>query len=226
MRRRKWRSLRWDLLMSKPPCRRMLTDRRSKRSDSTASSQGSLSTPPFFQSSRSVPQGGSPSETQETTSELSKAEENGRRALTFSGPLCQTSFYISPPLSRPADESVVDPTVPEPTAARCQSPEEDATAEAAATAEQAAAASQTQSFSQDAASTGSPDTDSPVMINVDVSTDPMDRLQVSLQLALTLVGSWLQEMGSGNTSHKSDEEDFVKVDDVPLPLTVMCEVPD
>lgn len=34
----------------------------------------------------------------------------------------------------------------------------------------------------------------------------------------------MQEMGSGNTSQKSDEEDFVKVDDLPLQLTVMCEV--
>lgn len=31
-------------------------------------------------------------------------------------------------------------------------------------------------------------------------------------------------MGSGNTSQKSDEEDFVKVEDLPLQLTVMCEV--
>lgn len=36
--------------------------------------------------------------------------------------------------------------------------------------------------------------------------------------------SVMQEIGSGNTSQKSDEEDFVKVDDVPLQLTVMCEV--
>lgn len=34
----------------------------------------------------------------------------------------------------------------------------------------------------------------------------------------------MQEVGSGNTSQKSDEEDFVKVDDLPLQLTVMCEV--
>ncbi|XP_024914679.1 pericentriolar material 1 protein isoform X3 [Cynoglossus semilaevis] len=46
--------------------------------------------------------------------------------------------------------------------------------------------------------TSSPDTDSPVMINVD-------------------------EVASGNTSQKSDEEDFVKVEDLPLQLTVMCE---
>ncbi|XP_072318629.1 pericentriolar material 1 protein isoform X2 [Eucyclogobius newberryi] len=44
----------------------------------------------------------------------------------------------------------------------------------------------------------SPDTDSPVMINAD-------------------------EVGSGSTSQKSDEDDFVKVDDLPLQLTVMCE---
>lgn len=30
--------------------------------------------------------------------------------------------------------------------------------------------------------------------------------------------------GSGNTSQKSDEDDFVKVDDLQLQLTVMCEV--
>lgn len=36
--------------------------------------------------------------------------------------------------------------------------------------------------------------------------------------------SSMQEVGSGNTSQKSDEEDFVKVDDLPLQLTVMCEV--
>lgn len=36
--------------------------------------------------------------------------------------------------------------------------------------------------------------------------------------------SCLQEIGSGNTSQKSDEEDFVKVDELPLQLTVMCEV--
>ncbi|XP_035985516.1 LOW QUALITY PROTEIN: pericentriolar material 1 protein [Fundulus heteroclitus] len=44
----------------------------------------------------------------------------------------------------------------------------------------------------------SPNTDSPVLVNAD-------------------------EIGSGNTSQKSDEDDFVKVDDLPLQLTVMCE---
>ncbi|XP_028832523.1 pericentriolar material 1 protein isoform X4 [Denticeps clupeoides] len=47
-------------------------------------------------------------------------------------------------------------------------------------------------------STGSPDTESPVMVNAD-------------------------EVCSGNISQKSDEEDFVKVEDLPLQLTVMCE---
>ncbi|XP_036439444.1 pericentriolar material 1 protein isoform X3 [Colossoma macropomum] len=46
--------------------------------------------------------------------------------------------------------------------------------------------------------TASPQTDSPVMVNAD-------------------------EVGSGNTSQKSDEEDFVKVEDLPLQLSVMCE---
>ncbi|XDV14781.1 hypothetical protein PO909_014973 [Leuciscus waleckii] len=46
--------------------------------------------------------------------------------------------------------------------------------------------------------TASPDTDSPVMINTD-------------------------EAGSGNNSQKSDEEDFVKVEDLPFQMSVLCE---
>ncbi|XP_062865271.1 pericentriolar material 1 protein isoform X3 [Trichomycterus rosablanca] len=46
--------------------------------------------------------------------------------------------------------------------------------------------------------TTSPQTDSPVLVNPD-------------------------EVGSGNTSQKSDEEDFVKVENIPLQLSVMCE---
>ncbi|XP_043102010.1 pericentriolar material 1 protein isoform X5 [Puntigrus tetrazona] len=46
--------------------------------------------------------------------------------------------------------------------------------------------------------TTSPDTESPVMINTD-------------------------EAGSGNTSQRSDEEDFVKVEDLPLQMSVLCE---
>lgn len=33
-----------------------------------------------------------------------------------------------------------------------------------------------------------------------------------------------QEIGSGSNGQRSDEEDFVKVDNLPLQLTVMCEV--
>ncbi|XP_046900898.1 pericentriolar material 1 protein isoform X8 [Hypomesus transpacificus] len=47
-------------------------------------------------------------------------------------------------------------------------------------------------------SSSSPNTESPVMVNAD-------------------------EVGSGNTSQKSDEDDFVKVEDLPLQLTVVCE---
>ncbi|XP_054634093.1 pericentriolar material 1 protein isoform X2 [Dunckerocampus dactyliophorus] len=59
--------------------------------------------------------------------------------------------------------------------------------------------SEVQSFPKDSINTSSPDTDSPVMINVD-------------------------EAGSGNSSQRtSDEDDFVQVDDLPLQLSVMCE---
>ncbi|XP_064880827.1 pericentriolar material 1 protein-like isoform X5 [Oncorhynchus nerka] len=54
------------------------------------------------------------------------------------------------------------------------------------------------SHSQGSNSSGSPDTESPVMVNID-------------------------EVGSGNTSLKSDEEDFVKVEDLPMQLSVICE---
>uniref|UniRef100_A0A8C1G7G9 Pericentriolar material 1 n=1 Tax=Cyprinus carpio TaxID=7962 RepID=A0A8C1G7G9_CYPCA len=47
--------------------------------------------------------------------------------------------------------------------------------------------------------TASPDTESPVMINTD-------------------------EAGSGNTSQRSDEEDFVKVEDLPLQMSLLCEL--
>uniref|UniRef100_A0A4W5RZ14 Pericentriolar material 1 n=1 Tax=Hucho hucho TaxID=62062 RepID=A0A4W5RZ14_9TELE len=54
------------------------------------------------------------------------------------------------------------------------------------------------SHSQSSNSSSSPDTESPVMINID-------------------------EVGSGNMSQKSDEEDFVKVEDLPMQLSVICE---
>ncbi|KAM6940281.1 pericentriolar material 1 protein [Xenentodon cancila] len=76
--------------------------------------------------------------------------------------------------------------------------EEEGKPEAAAAAEGTSAASQSPHVPKESTATSSPNTDSPVLVSVD-------------------------EMGSGNTSQKSDEEDFVKVDDLPLQITVMCE---
>ncbi|XP_031718975.1 pericentriolar material 1 protein isoform X1 [Anarrhichthys ocellatus] len=93
----------------------------------------------------------------------------------------------------------VDSAVEDPDMAECQSPEEDRDVGAAAASEGSShEVSHDQDVLKEPNTTSSPDTDSPVMINVD-------------------------EMGSGNTSQKSDEEDFVKVEDLPLQLTVMCE---
>ncbi|CAL9699916.1 unnamed protein product [Knipowitschia caucasica] len=81
-------------------------------------------------------------------------------------------------------------------------PEQDQPQEEGCNAHMAAASEETASHGEDVlkgpTSSSSPDTDSPVMINVD-------------------------EVGSGSTSQKSDEDDFVKVDDLPLQLNVMCE---
>ncbi|XP_035811988.2 pericentriolar material 1 protein isoform X2 [Amphiprion ocellaris] len=93
----------------------------------------------------------------------------------------------------------VDATVEEPSRVECQSPkEEDGKVGEAAALEESSAACHDQDVPKEPTTSSSPDTDSPVMISVD-------------------------EVGSGNTSQKSDEEDFVKVDDLPLQLTVMCE---
>ncbi|XP_054912333.1 pericentriolar material 1 protein isoform X2 [Poeciliopsis prolifica] len=88
----------------------------------------------------------------------------------------------------------LDSSAEERTLVELQSTEEQQEAVAAASAEEAAEASH--DVSKETAS--SPSSDSPVLVSGD-------------------------EVGSGNTSQKSDEEDFVKVDDVPLQLTVMCE---
>uniref|UniRef100_A0A8C4NXY3 Pericentriolar material 1 n=1 Tax=Dicentrarchus labrax TaxID=13489 RepID=A0A8C4NXY3_DICLA len=93
---------------------------------------------------------------------------------------------------------IVDSTEEEHDIAACQSPEAESEVGAAAASEESSAISHGQEVPKESNATSSPDTESPVMINVD-------------------------EMGSGNTSQKSDEEDFVKVDDLPLQLTVMCE---
>ncbi|KAK2817234.1 hypothetical protein Q5P01_025425 [Channa striata] len=87
-----------------------------------------------------------------------------------------------------------DSTVEECAPLECQSPEEQSNVGAA----ENCAVSQSQDVPKESTATSSPDTDSPVMINVD-------------------------DVGSGNTSQRSDEEDFVKVDDLPLQLSVMCE---
>ncbi|XP_047433144.1 pericentriolar material 1 protein isoform X2 [Mugil cephalus] len=98
------------------------------------------------------------------------------------------------------DDEINKSSGTEHTGAERQSPEEEeeeeSTGGAAAASEGSSAVCQ--DVPKEAATSSSPDTDSPVMISVD-------------------------EMGSGNTSQKSDEEDFVKVDDLPLQLTVMCE---
>uniref|UniRef100_A0A3Q1ICI7 Pericentriolar material 1 protein C-terminal domain-containing protein n=1 Tax=Anabas testudineus TaxID=64144 RepID=A0A3Q1ICI7_ANATE len=92
----------------------------------------------------------------------------------------------------------MDSAVEEQTTVECQSLEEESKAGAAAASEENSAVFHCQDVPKESTTSSSPDTDSPVMINVD-------------------------EMGSGNTSQKSDEEDFVKVEDLPLPLTVICE---
>ncbi|CAN9510235.1 unnamed protein product [Ophioblennius macclurei] len=75
---------------------------------------------------------------------------------------------------------------------------EEGAAEVAAASEEGSEVLPDQDVSKETRISSSPDTDSPVMISVD-------------------------EVGSGNASQKSDEEDFVKVEDLPLQLTVMCE---
>nr|XP_033479901.1 pericentriolar material 1 protein isoform X2 [Epinephelus lanceolatus] len=122
--------------------------------------------------------GTTPSETQETKAEQKSLENEGE-------------------INRSV--GTVDSTVEDHDMAECQSPEEESKAGAAAASEGSShEVSHDQDVPKESTTTSSPDTDSPVMINVD-------------------------EMGSGNTSQKSDEEDFVKVDDLPLQLTVMCE---
>uniref|UniRef100_A0A7N9B0H2 Pericentriolar material 1 n=1 Tax=Mastacembelus armatus TaxID=205130 RepID=A0A7N9B0H2_9TELE len=91
----------------------------------------------------------------------------------------------------------LDSTVEEQNTVWCQSPEEESKPGAAAEEEEENS-TVCQDVPKESTTTSSPDTDSPVMINVD-------------------------EVGSGNTSQRSDEEDFVRVDDLPLQLTVMCE---
>uniref|UniRef100_A0A1A7Z522 Pericentriolar material 1 n=1 Tax=Iconisemion striatum TaxID=60296 RepID=A0A1A7Z522_9TELE len=95
-------------------------------------------------------------------------------------------------------ETAVDSTLEEHPDVKHQIPEEESEVEVAAATEEASAVCRGPDVPKESTTTSSPDTDSPVLLSV-------------------------EEMGSGNTSQKSDEEDFVKVDDLPLQLTVMCE---
>ncbi|XP_037545863.1 pericentriolar material 1 protein isoform X2 [Nematolebias whitei] len=92
----------------------------------------------------------------------------------------------------------VDATVKEHTDVENQNIEDESKVGAAAPSEGGSAVFPGQDVPKDSTPTSSPNTDSPVLVNVD-------------------------EMGSGNTSQRSDEDDFVKVEDLPLQLTVMCE---
>ncbi|KAM7009042.1 pericentriolar material 1 protein isoform 14-T14 [Tautogolabrus adspersus] len=122
-------------------------------------------------------EGTTPSKTQETKSDHNGPENDGETSRSG---------------------GTVDSTAEDCDMAECQSPEKESKFRAAAASEGDSAASHDQDVPKESNTTSSPDTDSPVMINVD-------------------------EVGSGNTSQKSDEEDFVKVDDLPLQLSVMCE---
>lgn len=117
----------------------------------------------------------------------------------------------------------------------CQSPEEERKAGASAVAsERESTMYQGQDVTKETTTTSSPDTDSPVMISVDASPNmtymwlfPLPVVEIMSNLNLLLfffLWVYAQEVGSGNASQKSDEDDFVKVDDLPLQLTVMCEV--
>lgn len=168
------------------------------------------------------------------------------RNPAFSGallvPLCVISNLCPAEIKKSVE--AIDSTE-EQTTAECQSLEEESKVGAAAASEENSAVLHGQDVPKESTSTSSPDTDSPVMINVDVSPRvkvkfnsttvyPYLYLKLPLKLKhhcscvkcilLILFMVLMQEMGSGNTSQKSDEEDFVKVEDLPLQLTVMCEV--
>ncbi|XP_047222265.1 pericentriolar material 1 protein isoform X1 [Girardinichthys multiradiatus] len=91
----------------------------------------------------------------------------------------------------------LDFSVEEHTLVEHQNPEEEREVGASA-AEGSSETSQDVPNESSTSTSTSPNTDSPVLVSVD-------------------------EIGSGNTSQKSDEEDFVKVEDLPLQLKVMCE---
>uniref|UniRef100_A0A3Q3KY49 Pericentriolar material 1 n=1 Tax=Labrus bergylta TaxID=56723 RepID=A0A3Q3KY49_9LABR len=144
----------------------------------------------------------SKAETQALTNYGSGEDENEEEEMEEfeAGPVdVQTSLQVSADGQVEQEVSgTVDSTAEDCDMSECQSPEKESQLRAAAASEGESAASHDQDVPKESNTTSSPDTDSPVMINVD-------------------------EVGSGNTSQKSDEEDFVKVDDLPLQLSVMCE---
>nr|XP_061840070.1 pericentriolar material 1 protein isoform X3 [Nerophis lumbriciformis] len=96
------------------------------------------------------------------------------------------------------ESEVVQLTEDEPIGVDSHSPEEKEEEDTVAGApEESSRSLEVQSFPKESITTSSPDTDSPVMINVD-------------------------EVGSGS-QRTSDEDDFVQVDDLPMQLSVMCE---
>ncbi|KAM3864768.1 pericentriolar material 1 protein [Diretmus argenteus] len=125
-------------------------------------------------------QGASPNGSQEIKPEQNYSEDND---VETNKSECKPFHIVDSPVDKHA--SVV-----------CQNPQEENNGGATAS-EASTAVVYGQDVSKDS-TISSPDTDSPIMINV-------------------------EEMGSGSTSQKSDEDDFVKVEDLPLQLTVMCE---
>ncbi|XP_034739482.1 pericentriolar material 1 protein isoform X6 [Etheostoma cragini] len=137
----------------------------------------------------------------QTSLQASADGQLGQEGTTSS----ETQETKSKPRSLENDDEInksvasVDSTGEDRDMAECLRPDGESKVGAAAASEESChEVSHDQDVPKESILTGSPDTDSPVMINVD-------------------------EMGSGNTSQKSDEEDFVKVDDLPLQLAVMCE---
>lgn len=123
---------------------------------------------------------------------------------------------------------MMDSTVVECVTVRGESPEAEAEAgvevEAEAEAEGAAASDGASAGCEGQATPrSSPDTNSPVMISVEVRSLQITSRYAPIIAVLQEIGS-ASGSGSGSNGQRSDEEDFVKVDDLPLQLTVMCEV--
>ncbi|XP_054239285.1 pericentriolar material 1 protein [Indicator indicator] len=106
-------------------------------------------------------------------------------------PHCVNVMEPSPPLTVNSPESFVTASMKTEESSSSLPVNETQTPDATCVGNKSAASS-------DSSMAGSPDTDSPVLVNED-------------------------EAGSGNVSQKSDEDDFVKVEDLPLKLAVYSE---